>query len=401
MKQQPEFLRTETSGREAEEMRRKLESITDSAISPIDASVPREAVEHAGALIVACAGRVEDLAANRMHRDLQRAIADVSSSANHLADLAATRASAEAELAALPAYGVVQMAVAVCYIVGAAAAFFTELKLTDALVDLLGYRRDDPTGRAIGAAFAAAMLVFDLIFTKLALTMDPWSLFRTARAGSDPVSAPRIRERTWWLRATGSMALVLTLLAIAWLQVLTVIKMAPTRSIDAAYRRERRVLTAREGRIVEDSTMWFSVCVLISGGFMAAAGTKDLSLWLRRRAAERALRRLENERLHVIYGLAKTEMPVLAGQLESAGVPCAWLSTEPLDSLGDRLKEVFDPRREGHHTLKGIRAAAATEARIFEAAKRIELWRARTKPAAPRAVRSWREVVDEALLAAA
>jgi len=294
------------------------------------------------------------------------------------------------------------MAVAVFYIVGALVALFTELKLTDALVDLLGYRRDDPTGRAIGAAFASAMLVFDLIFTRLALVSDPWSLFRAAESRSDPAVAPAWGKRVWGLlRAAGGAALVLTMLAIAWLQILTVIKMAPTRSIDANYQRDRRALTARENQIVEDSTLYFSVCILISGGFMAAAGTKELSLWLRRKALGATVGRLEAERLQAIAALDKSEMPNLAGELEKAGIPCIWLSTEPLSELVSRLKEAFGPRLEGRQALAGIRAAASAEARMFEAAKRIDLRRARMKPAAQRHLKSWRDTVDDALGTAA
>jgi hypothetical protein len=401
MKKQPDLSARELRARDFEAARREVEVRVDSAISRIDAGAPPAAVDDADTLIGEGGKRVEALAVECMYGDLQGAIADVSSSANHVTELATLKASAEAELGALPACGGVQMTVAVFYIVGALVAFFTELKLTDALVDLLGYRRDDPTGRAIGAAFASAMLVFDLIFTRLALVSDPWSLFRAAESCPDPADAPAQDKRAWWLGAAGGAALVLTLLAIAWLQILTVVKMAPTRSIDANYQRDRRALTARENQIVEDSTLYFSVCILVSGGFMAAAGTKELSLWLRRKALGATIRRLETKRLQAIVALDKAEMPNLAGELEKAGVPCIWLSAEPLSELVAKLKEAFGPRLEGRQALGGIRAAAAAEARMFEAAKRIDLRQARTKPPAQRHLKSWRDTVDDALGAAA
>jgi hypothetical protein len=393
MKKQPDVSAKEMRKRDFEGARREVEARVDAAISLIDAHSPQAAVDHADTLIGEGGKRVEELTVEWMYADLQGAIADVSSSANQVTELATLKAGAQAELSTLPASGGVQMTVAVFYIVGALVAFFTELKLTDALVDLLGYRRDDPTGRAIGAAFASAMLVFDLIFTRLALVSDPWSLFRAAESNPDQAGAPKRGRRAWWLRASGAAALVFTFLAIAWLQILTVVKMAPTRSIDASYQRDHRALTAREDQIVEDSILFFSVCVLVSGGFMAAAGTKELSLWLRRKALERTIRQVETTRWHAIFALDKTEMPNLAGELENAGVPCMWLSTEPLGELVVRLKEAFGARSQ---LPPGIRAAAA-EARMFEATKRIDLRQARTKPAAPPQLKSWRETVDEAL----
>jgi len=373
-----------------EDRRRAVEATVDAAISRLDAGSTEASVLDADSLIAEGGKVVEASAVQWMSGDLQGAIADVSSSAGHLARLAAWKSAAEAELSALPACAGVQMVVAVCYIVGAMVAFFTELKLTDALVDLLGYHRNDPTGRAIGAAFAAAMLVFDLIFTRLALVADPWPLFQPESAATQPVTARR------WVRAAGGVAIVLTLLAIAWLQVLTVIKMAPTRPIDADLIRDHRGLTVRERQIVEDSTLLFSVCVLVSGGFMAAAGTKELSLWLRRRALATKIRHTDHEQSFLSAALDKTEMPALAGEMEKAGVPSAWLSTVPPAELASRLKEAFE--LDGHQTPGGIRMVAAAQSRMFEAAKRIDLSAARKKPAEIRTRKSWRETVDEVLV---
>jgi hypothetical protein len=394
MKKQPDVSAKELRKRDFEGARREVEARVDAAISRIDAGIPQAAVEDADKLIAEGAKRVETLTVEWMYADLQGAIADVASSANQVTELAILKAESQTKLNALPASGGVQMTVAVFYIVGALVAFFTELKLTDALVDLLGYRRDDPTGRAIGAAFASAMLVFDLIFTRLALVSDPWSLFRVVESNSDQANPPKRDRRAWWLRASGATVLVLSFLAIALLQILTVVKMAPTRSIDASYQRDHRALTAREDQIVEDSTLFFSVCILVSGGFMAAAGTKELSLWLRRKSLERTIRQVETTRLHAVAALDKTEMPNLAGELEKAGVSCMWLSTERLNELVSRLNEAFGPPSP---VPPGVRAAAAAEASMSEAAKRIDLQNARVKPAPPRQLNSWRDTVDRVL----
>ena len=344
---------------------------------------PQAVLDSTESLVVESAKHLEALVAGRIHADLQEAMADVSSSTNQIAELVSNKADAEAELKSLPSPGAIQILVALLFLVGAAVAFFTELKLTDALVDLLGYRRDDPTGRAIGAAFASTMLVFELIFTRLALVSDPWELL-FSRAQTKGLR---------WLHVAGGACLILTLIGIAWLQIVTVIKMAPTRSIDALYQREQRGLTAHEKQAVEDSTLFFSVCVLISGGFMAAAATKELSFWWRRRVVATSIDSLEATRLHAIVALNNTEIPTLASELEKFGIPCTWLSGAPLDDLANRLSVLLSSSQPG----TGTRAVAASEARAFESAKRVNLHLARAKPDTAHQPKSWRETVDDAL----
>ena len=372
-----------------EDARKEIGARVDNAISRIDAYSPPGVLEAAENLISEGAKLVEAVAVQEKYGELQSGVADLTNSAAQVAELDGEKTAAEARLDALPECGRVQMIVAIIYIVGALTAFLTEWKLTEALVDLLGYRRDDPTGRAIGAAFASAMLVFELVVTRLALTENPWPLFQASK------SAPHSQQECpRWLRTAGGVSLILTLVAIASLQIITVVKISPTRAIEGAVTREQRALTAREDQVVEDSTLIFSVCILISGGFMAAAGTKELALWLQRRNLEKTIREAKDMRLQVMTARASTEIPRLAGALESAGIPSLWLSTEPLQETTNRLRADFLSRLDGGDTPSSFRAAAAAEARMFEASWRIDLNLAQAQAPDGGPVRSWREIVD-------
>jgi hypothetical protein len=371
-----------------EEARRGIGARVDTAILRINADSPPGALEAAEALISESAKLIEAIAVQEKYGELHGGTADVTTSVAQISELEGRETAAEARLDALPECDRVQMITAVVYIVGALTAFLTEWALTQSLVDLLGYRRDDPTGRAIGAAFASAMLVFELIVTRLALAENPWPFFQASKSADSQQGCPR------WLRWAGGVSLVLTLVAVGWLQIATVIKMAPTRAIEGAVMREQRGLTAREDQIVQDSTLIFSVCILVSGGFMAAAGTKELSLWLQRRNLEKTIRNTEDTRLMVVAALTSAEIPKLAGALESAGIPSLWLSTEPLQETPNRLRADFLSRLDGGDTPSGFRAAAAAEARMFEASWRIDLNLAREREPVAGPVRSWREIVD-------
>ena len=387
--------------REYEAERRGVETRVDAAIARIDVGASPAAVAAAEAVVNEGSARIEGLTLAWLARNLQAAMASVAASAAEIGGMVARKAAAVAELETLPPCGVVQAAVAALYLLGFLVAFFTELKLTDSLVDLLGYRKDDSTGKAIGAAFASAMLLFDLIFTRLGLTADPWELFRGASSGEnahDP-APPSVWTRRW--RGAGFAALVVTLLGVAWLQVYTIVKVAPTRSIDAAYIRAGRALTPREEQVVEESALLFSVCVLVSGGFMAAAGTRELSLRLHRRALAKTITELDRSKTQAFYELTTVEMPEVASALEGAGLPSLWLAAAPLEQVAERLREAIRSDGDGGRSPAGLRGAAAAEARIFQHAKQIELAQARNRPAAPRLVKSWRETVGEALGGAA
>ena len=106
------------------------------------------------------------------------------------------------------------------YFGAALTSFFTELILTNSLTFLLGFSADDPTGRAMGAAFAASLLVFGLIFERLRVTGDPWSLFLkpAQREKADASTLPGEEKHTRSLRIVAGVALVLALLGIGVLQ---------------------------------------------------------------------------------------------------------------------------------------------------------------------------------------
>src|ERR1039457_7240190 len=89
MKKQPDLSARELRARDFEAARREVEVRVDSAISRIDAGAPPAAGDDADPLIGEGGKRLEALAVECMYGDLQVAIADVSSSANHVTELAA------------------------------------------------------------------------------------------------------------------------------------------------------------------------------------------------------------------------------------------------------------------------------------------------------------------------
>ncbi|MGA8026837.1 MAG: hypothetical protein WB992_06795, partial [Bryobacteraceae bacterium] len=374
------------------EAKSEIAAELDAQIGAIHVGTHLDAVTKVEEAIKHGAAGVEILATDHMYGDFQEALADTVASVTHLNKLEKRKDDAEKKLDALPVSSLVHLVLALCYIGAFIVAFFTELKLTDAMVDLLGYRNDDPTGKAIGAAFASSMLVFDLIFTRLGLVSDPWPLFGFGAdrdTEGDP-SRPWIGGR---FTALGGIAIMLTLIGVGVLQGIAVVKMAPTRPIDAAVQHFHRDLTDAENRIVEDSALFFSVCVLISGGYMAAAGTRELSMWSERRRLIALIAAADRESRIVNHELDKTEKPLLAGALETAGIPCLWLSTASHQDLVDRLAALTGlVNGVPASAPDGIRRAAAAEGTVFGSGKHLALSRARLKPAPPLATprRSWR-----------
>jgi hypothetical protein len=405
MKKLPIISGKELRKRIFEEERKAVGLEVDAAIAMVDAGSSQEAVESAKKVVDQGTTRVEALAVDRLNGDFQEALADARSSAAHLSELAAQKAVTQERLDALPAPSGVQTIFSTFYLLAAFVSFFTELKLTSALVDLLHYRPDDPTGRAIGAAFASSMLVFDFIFTRLGLVNDPWPLVSATEARPESRNGQGRAEHSRILKALGASAIALTLLGVAWLQVLTVIKMAPTRPIDAAVQRDHREPSARESLIVEDSTLFFSVCVLVSGGYLAAAGTKGLSLWSRRKDLEKTIKAHERTRMNVITLLDKEEKPKMAAALGNAGLPYLWLSTVSPDEFTNQLKTGLSNGGEPIQPIPpGIVTTAKAEAGVFGSSKEIELSKARMKPppaSPPRPPKSWRETVDDTIQGAA
>ena len=395
MKKEPIVSSAELRKRHFEEAQKAVGREVDEVIAQIDAGSSQEAVDSAEIAVNEGSSRVESLATEWLYGDLQESLGEAASTAVHINEMVVERDAVRNLLNVLPVAGGVQMVLALFYLFGAAVAFFTELKLTDSLVDLLGYRRDDPIGRAIGAAFASSLLVFDLIFARLGLLQEIWPLFQSTEASSDQKAHAGHRRL---VRALGGVVLVLTAVAIASLQVLTVVKMAPTRPIDAAIQREHRDLTPRENQTVEASTLFFSVCVLISGGYMAAAGTRELSLCLRRKKLEDREAWLERNRLNAINVHEKTEKPRMAVALESAGLPWLWLSAVKAGEMTEQLKSLIGamPGLEKNLPASALPAVTAM-ARMFGSSKRIALSGARMKPPQKRPQKSWREIVDDTI----
>jgi hypothetical protein len=156
---------------------------------------------------------------------------------------------------------------------------------------------------------------------------------------------------------------------------------------------------------VEDSTLFFSVCVLVSGGYLAAAGTKGLSLWSRRKELKKTIKVHERARMNVITLLDKEEKPHMAAALGNAGLPYLWLSTVSPDEFTNELKTGLSQALNGGEPIPlGIRAAAKAEAGVFGSSKEIELSKTRMEPppaSPPRPQKSWREIVDDTIRGAA
>jgi len=138
MKKQPVLSPRELRKQAFETERRELEARVDGSIGRIDAIAPTPAVEAAESVISEAGKRVEVLAAAQMSSDIQAALADVTSSATDITALNTRLGTTQEELGALPPCGGLEMGMAVLWLIAAAAGFFTELKLTDALVMLLG-----------------------------------------------------------------------------------------------------------------------------------------------------------------------------------------------------------------------------------------------------------------------
>jgi hypothetical protein len=215
MKKQPIISGKELRKRIFEEEREAVGLEVDAAIAMVDAGASTEAVESAKKVVDQGTTRVEALAVDRLNGDFQEALADARSSAAHLSELATQKAVTQEHLDALPAPSGVQTIFSIFYLLAALVSFFTELKLTSALVDLLHYRPDDPTGRAIGAAFASSMLVFDFIFTRLGLVNDPWPLVSAPEARPESRTGQGRAEHSRIFKALGASAIALTLLGVA------------------------------------------------------------------------------------------------------------------------------------------------------------------------------------------
>jgi hypothetical protein len=379
------------------EARQAIEAEETALIDHIDASSSGTVLAEVNKSINSAARSVTTLAAKRMAALAVEAEARVLSSVAHLVEIAGALGGLRTELTALLAAGDLHPLLALCCIGAAITAFFTELALTNSLTFLLNFRADDPTARAMGAAFAASLLVFEIVFEKLRLIQDPWPLFRRSEdRGSD--------SKTWrnlWqsLRAGAGVVLVLALLGIAVLQAGTIVKMAPTREIAGKLRIDKTAkLLPAEEQEVKNSVLFFSVCVLVSGGFLAAVGKREFGLWSRHLRLERRIKKLAAEEKTLADHLSREEMPVLAAELAAAGLPFMWLPTVPLAEIS---RELVKMRNLLGGATRTIATAADNEAAVFAAAQRVALGIACAKepPSPPR--RSTVEIVDDTISAAA
>jgi hypothetical protein len=370
--------------------RREVETEVDSAIARIHSGSGAKQTGHAEELIEGGGERLGAIAATRLFGDFMEAVGDACNSMAELKRVAAEEAAAQAALVRRAPQDTVGFWVAIVYIVGALVAFFTELRLSDALVTLLGYRRDDPAGKAIGAAFASCMMVFDFVFARLCLVAPPWRLFRARRVSTPGWKGTGVRI----CRGFGGACIIVALLSVAALAAATVFKAAAVRPIAAALLREHRNATVTESLIAEEAALYFSICVLVTGGYMAAAGTAELSKWSKGRRLEQTIESLGRQRRGILTALEKAEKPAVAGVLANYGVSPMWLPAAAPGifphQIADSLKTLPDD------VQSGIRALARTEAAMFVDGKMIELEAARLKVRA-KLSKSYREMADDVL----
>jgi hypothetical protein len=371
----------------------RIAADVDEFVPGVDSGSSKAALAAADASLGAAAGEIRRCAGMRAAFALVEGLASVSRSAARLGQIAIERTTLTLKLASLPATSDFQLLWAGLSLGAAGAALFTELVLTKSLTFLLGFRADDPTGRAMGAAFAASLLVFELVFERLRITEDPRRFF--ARSGEQAADDSRASTRLVRARTILGAAIVLALLGIALLQIATIVKMAPTREVAGKLRADPMArLTPSEEREVKQSVLFFSLCVLISGAFMAAVGKKEVKLWARHRTLQKEAKALDAEESALLEEFNKQERPALAGRLRAAGLPFMWLVAVPLAEVPAELSKLLN----AHGDFDATKAADADhEAAAFLAAKRNALDKASEKPVS-RPRRSTTETVDDIIL---
>jgi len=382
---------------EFEASRKAVVAEVDNVISRIDASSSAMALEDATKAIDISAELVETLSGQETAASLVAAAGCVRASSKRLAAITLEQAEITEKLAALPVIGDLQFILALFYVGAALTAFVTELILTKSLTFLLGFSSDDPTGRLMGATFASSLLVYELVFARLRIVTNPWPLFQ--RSGSEPehgsgsTSTPRGRSHA--LRVTAGALLILALLGIAFLQGATIVKMAPTREIAGKLQEDRRArMQPIEEQEVKESVLFFSLCVLISGGFLAAAGTREMSLWLHHRDLERKRRKLTEEYKQRAERYNTNEKPILSAELAKVGLPFMWLLSVSAEDLLTELGKI-----QGAQGTASDSTAQSKESAFFAADKRIALANALNKipVVSPRAYQSTLDIVTETI----
>lgn len=354
---------------------RSINAEVDSVIGQITVLSSQHRVTAAQASIDAAAERVGHFAHRRMAANLAAAANRMRESSQRLAEIATLRSAIDSELAVAPATGALHLFMAICYLVAAASAFVTEQLLTNTLTFLLGFNAEHPAAKAMGIAFAGALLVFEVLFIHLRLADDPARFFGMRVLPNSP--APSTTRRT--MRMAAVAVLLLTSVGLGALIVKTIFVMAPTREIAAQLKQEQRSeLTVEEAEDVKASVLLFSITVLVAGGFLAAVGRRDVALWSRVRDLRTRRALLLREAAATTQRMNDDEKPALAAELTDAGLPSLWLVSADADEANATLATLGSLPG----TTTACASAATAEANYFRANKSGALERARsTQPA--------------------
>src|SRR5271166_1557429 len=124
---------------EFDEKKRGLSATVDTTIAAIDAGVPEATVQAAEEAICRVGNVLTEDALARMTHSLLEAATAATSSVSHLGEIETSRKRIEQKMANLPESGLVMLIMGSLYVLAALMAGFTELALTKALADLLGY----------------------------------------------------------------------------------------------------------------------------------------------------------------------------------------------------------------------------------------------------------------------
>ena len=380
---------------------REINANVGAAIGTIDSASAQEAVDAAMKLIQIRSDEVAQHHRVKAAADVVEVGALVRS---HLGSLSKAKEKAAADSAALAAISPpnpVGVIFSTMYVFCFAMVFFTELKLTEPLAKLLGFAAADPAAKAMGAAFAATTAVFDLIFTKLHLLDDPYKLFGGLASDTAQTNSNKMGLS---LRRSAAVILIFFSLGIAGLSTGTILRMAPTRPIAATVTERENTgldpsLTEVERESVDRASLWFSLCILITGGYLLAAGYDGLknatASTVARHTLKRSVHQREGNGHRMGAHLDEHELPALAGALASAGLSALGLVGAKPDAIERLLDEVAS---KGLANDCGVSAATA-----FRLEKEIALSKARTKiaPAPAKSEISWVDWANDQFRSAA
>jgi hypothetical protein len=170
--------------------------------------------------------------------------------------------------------------------------------------------------------------------------------------------------------------------------------MAPTREIAGDLQRNPQdELTLQEEDAVRDSVLYFSLCILISGGFLAAAGTQAVLTHHRRQKLGGRIRELEHRRQELSSQFHSERKPTLAAALLAAGLPHSWLNDVSVEAFEEKIATAavaVDKDRTVEETARNA-------SDVFAAEKMINLARAKQRVREPFRQKSTLALVDELL----